>query len=100
MALAHPLPCAKDAGLANRAPKSIEGALIDLLVFADAVSLPSVCPFPENEADDLAGPRAALAAAESTAVRSAVGFAPRTVSTTDEPFRTRNVGILIAIVSM
>ena len=95
MVFGKPLPCEKAAGLAIRARKSTEGAftvLVPPLVLPEFA--PSACPFPENEAEDFAGPRAALAAAERTAVRSAVGLAPRTVSTTELPFRMRKVGML------
>lgn len=80
----------------------IAGALTDLLVLPPGVPEvePNVCPLPEKEALDLAGPLAASAAAERTAVRRAVAFAPRTVSFTEEPLRTRNVGILQAAVSL
>jgi hypothetical protein len=94
IALAIPLPCAKAAGLAKSALKSIAGALTVRLELAVPLPLPSAWPFPEKEADDLEGPLAAFAAAERTAERRAVGLAPRTVSTTDVPFRIRNVGIL------
>lgn len=85
------------------APMSgIVGALTDLLVLPPGVPevAPRVCPLPENEALDLAGPLAASAAAERTAVRRAVAFAPRTVSFTEEPLRTRNVGMLQAAISL
>lgn len=74
----------------------IAGALTDLLVLPPDVPevAPKVCPLPEKEALDLAGPLAASAAAERTAVRRAVAFAPRTVSLTEEPLRTRKVGML------
>ena len=96
MVCGNPLPCEKAAGLATRALKSIDGALKVLLpLLAPAPVLePSVFPEPEKLADDFAEPFAALAAAERMAVRRAVGLAPRTVSTTDVPFRTRKVGIL------
>lgn len=54
---------------------------------------PRVCPLPEKEAADLAGPRAASAAAERTACLRAVALAPRTVSFTEVPLRIRKVGM-------
>lgn len=93
MELTTPLPCANAAGLAHSAEKSTLGP--ETVLAVELLSLePSVLPVPENEALDLVGPRAALAAAERMAVRRAVGLAPRTVSTTVLPLRTRNVGIL------
>jgi hypothetical protein len=55
---------------------------------------PNVCPLPEKYALEAAPPLAASAAAERTAVRRAVGLAPRIVSFTLEPFNIRKVGIL------
>jgi len=93
----RPLPCENCAGLLSIAPISgITGALTDLLALPPpaADSEPSVCPLPENPALAFAGPLAASAAAERTAVRRAVALAPRTVSFTALPLRMRKVGIL------
>ena len=101
IAFGSPLPCENAAGLAYKAPKSTEGALNDLLLEPDGASdEPNDCPLPLKDAEDLAGPFAALAAAERMAVRRAVGFAPRTVSTTVVPLRTRKVGILVCEISV
>lgn len=94
MVCGKPLPCEKDAGLANRAPKSTEGACTVLFPVLGPSLEPNVFPAPENDALLFAGPLAALAAAERMAVRSAVGLAPRMVSITDVPLRTRKVGML------
>ena len=66
---------------------------------AAPASEPRVCPLPEKPMLDFAGAFAASAAADKTAVRRAVAFAPRTVSFTEEPLRIRKVGILRTTVS-
>lgn len=91
--LGSPLPCEKAAGLAANAPKSTVGPCT-VLPEPVAPEEPSVCPFPEKEALLFAGPLSADAAAERIAWRRAEGLAPRTVSTTEVPLRTRKVGML------
>lgn len=94
-----PLPCANDAGAENSCPKLILGMLgmlgpVAATLLAPAPSLPSVWPLLLKTGLCFAGPLAASAAAERIAERRADGLAPRTVSTTLEPLRTRKVGIL------
>lgn len=89
-----PLPCAKVAGLLTAAPKF--GTLELDLVADGVVEEPRVWPLPEKKAPEADEPLAASAAAERTAVRRAVGLAPRIVCWTRLPLRIRKVGMLCA----
>lgn len=95
----RPLPWENCAGLLSIAPTF--GMLLPAtgrLGAPPAAALaPSVLPGVVKEAEDLAGPLAASAAAERMAVRSAVALAPRTVSCTLPFLRIKNVGILVMI---
>lgn len=91
----NPLPCAKAAGLLTAAPKFGRAGPVDLDGAEPEPEPPRVWPLPEKYApEEAAGPLAASAAAARTAVRRAVGFAPRMVSLTCVPLRMRKVGML------
>jgi len=73
-------------------PPRNEGPFVTGLLSFELV--PSLYPVDEKAADDPPSLLPVSDEARETALRSADGFAPRMVSTTEPFFRTRKVGIL------